>query len=340
MARYTKLVFLLMVSALLMTMTFTGPASADKVVTLKIHTVAPKDHFVGIAIAVAAGTARELSEGTLILKPYYFAQLGAEREAVEGLQLGTIHCGFFSDGIMGAFMPEWRFAALPFLVGNHEQFRQLFDHPVLGKNLREAGERKGLKILNARSWAFRYVTNNIRPITSPASFKGIKMRTMENPVQMDTMKTLGASATPLPFPEVYTGLQTGVIEGQMNEYGAIYARKFYEVQKYMTTMPTFICSGQMMVSKNTWDSLSPKHQDILKKAVDACQAYTVYAADEAEANYKRLLAESGKIKMNTLPKAQYANFRKVLRPVYEKLAKQYPETVPFINYFLPKEDRF
>jgi TRAP-type transport system periplasmic protein len=309
-------------------------ALAEAQVNLRCATVAPETAYTGQTVKMFADKAGELSKGAMKITVYYFAQLGGEQETMQMAKLGSLDMLFASDGICGAFMEEWKTFNLPFLVKGMDQYKKFMDQTETGKKFLASAEAYGYVMPISRPLSFRFVTNNVRPITKPEDFKGIRMRTQQNPIQMDTMKALGASATTIPFPELYTALQTGVVEGQYNEDGAIWERKFYEVQKFMTEMPLFPSLFQVVFSKKVYDALSPENKKILNEAAKIAGEYCDKVAPEGERGYRKQIEASGKLKINILDKAQIPAFQKALAPVYEKTQKEYPKISPYVEWFL------
>ena len=321
--------------ALVAILGFAATAMA-KTKVLKINSTAPKDHYIGKAIDSLAEAVKKASNGELEIQHFPSSQLGGERESLEALKLGTLHMSTASDGIMGAFVPDWKILSMPFLIQDLAQYKKLLASP-LGKQLFQSTEKYGFKVLESRIIAFRYPTNNIRPITTPASFKGLKMRTQENPVQMKMMKALGASATAVPWPELYTALQTGLVEGQMNEYGAIHLRKFWEVQNYVTEMPTLPASSQILISNRVWAGLSPAHQKIIQQAVTNAFDSVEKQSGAQEDGFKQAIIATNQIKLNVLPKDQYPAFVKALQPVYAYVLKTAPTVKSYYDFLMEQK---
>jgi TRAP-type C4-dicarboxylate transport system substrate-binding protein len=116
---------------------------------------------------------------------------------------------------------------------------------------------------------FRVPMNNVRPITKIDDFKGLKIRTMEVPLHKETYKAMGASPVPLPFGELYTALQTGVVDGNENGPATLEAMKFYEVQKYVTYLPVVSNGGILLMGLKTWQRLSPDQQQTVAESAKA-----------------------------------------------------------------------
>jgi len=225
-------------------------------------------HTAGAAFAQQLST---LTDGRITVKLFPQGQLGGERDVTEGLQLGTVDFQATSIGVTGTFIPAVRILNLPFIFQGPKHFLAVMNGPI-GKELlekaRKQGDEVGLKVLSIAASDFRLPMNDIRPINKPDDFKGIKMRTMEVPTHMAAYKALGANPVPLPFGELYTALQTGVVDGNENGPLALFGNKFYEVQKYVTLLPVVSNAGIFLMSQKTWDKLSAADQEAVMKSVD------------------------------------------------------------------------
>ncbi|MCP4666858.1 MAG: DctP family TRAP transporter solute-binding subunit, partial [Deltaproteobacteria bacterium] len=176
----------------------------------------------------------EGTRGEVIIKVYAAGQLGkGERELLEGLQLGTIQLAVTATGPVSNFSPNMGVVDLPFLFKDHGHVDKVLDGPV-GRELLDELEPLGMKGLAFFENGFRNFTNSRRPLAKPEDFKGLKFRTMENPVHLASVRQLGAQAVPMSWGEVYTSLQTKVIDGQENPIAIIHAFKLSEVQKYVS----------------------------------------------------------------------------------------------------------
>jgi len=225
-------------------------------------------HTAGEAFAQQLNT---LTDGRIKVKLFPQGQLGGERDVTEGLQLGTVDFQATSIGVTGTFIPAVRILNLPFIFLGPKHFVVVMSGPI-GKELlekaREQGEKVGLKVLSIAASDFRLPMNDVRAINKPDDFRGIKMRTMEVPTHMAAYKALGANPVPLPFGELYTALQTDVVDGNENGPLALFGNKFYEVQKYVTLLPVVSNAGIFLMSQKTWDKLSVADQEAVMKSVD------------------------------------------------------------------------
>ena len=169
------------------------------------------------------------SEGRIKVEIYPSAQLGADRELIEGVQLGDVTMSLHSTAPAVNFVDDVAVFDIPFLFPDKETARATMhvDSPFF-EQLAQSQEEKGFKLLGLHDQGFRQLTTNGVKVESPSDLKGVRLRTMENPYHMETWRTLGANPTPLPFNEVYTALQQGTVDGQENPFELIISQRFYE----------------------------------------------------------------------------------------------------------------
>jgi tripartite ATP-independent transporter DctP family solute receptor len=175
------------------------------------------------------------TNGAVKVELFPAGQLGGSRELTEMVKTGALDLAI-ETGNMGSFYPEYQLINIPYVFISDEVAWWLFDnHPFWKKLMADMEKKTGLMCLGMGQNGVRNFTNNVRPIREPKDMKGIKFRVMQSPVFVKTVEALGAKAIPIAWPEVYTSLQTGVIDGQENPIATIYyVGKLHEVQKYLT----------------------------------------------------------------------------------------------------------
>ncbi len=181
--------------------------------------------------------------------------LGGERELIEGLQLGTVEATIVSTGTLSNFLPEVGVVDIPFLFRDSAHARKVLDGPI-GQDILTKFQSRGLIALAWGEQGFRHVTNDKQPVARPEDLKGLKIRTMENPVHITAFRTLGASPTPMAWPEVIGALQQGTIDGQENPLSVFVSAKLWQVQKNLTLSGHVYAAGRLFVSPDFWSSLT------------------------------------------------------------------------------------
>jgi tripartite ATP-independent transporter DctP family solute receptor len=310
-----------------------APKAKTGPITLKFSTVVDETSSLAPWFKKWVQMADEKTQGTVKVQVFWSSQLGGEREALEALKLGNVDMQNVTEGVLANFIPEFKAFSLPLLVTSFEAYNKFWKSPV-AKQVFASADKSGMKLLSASLLSFRYVTNNQRPITTADDFKKLRMRTQQNPIQMDTMIALGASATPIPYPELYTALQSGVVEGQMNEYVAIDERKFDEVQKYLTEIPMFMSSDNVVISMKTWKKLNAAQQKAIQEVATTMGVDYTKVGIDADAQCLKNIMARGKIKWNKVE--NLSSFQKAVKPVYDKFLKENSKLGPIVKAFQTK----
>jgi tripartite ATP-independent transporter DctP family solute receptor len=300
--------------------TFAAPAQAqfqDR--TLRLSLSVPKTHPQGNGAEAMAACTAEKSGGKLKIQAFYDAQLGNDIAATTSARSGSLDMLTTSTAPLATIVPSMAVFDLPFLLGNEKEADQILDGKVgdyFAAKLPEFG-------IVALSWwenGFRHATNSKRPINKVEDFEGLKIRVMQNPVFLDTFKTLGSNAVPMAFSEVYSALETKTVDGQENPFANIENMKFYEVQKYLSLTKHAYSPIAVLMSKKTWDGLSPAEQKVMKecaaKGRDEERRVNRANADKSLANLK-----AQGMQVNDVSPAEMQRIRDKAKVVYEAQAK-------------------
>jgi len=206
----------------------------------------------------------------------------------------------------------------PFLFNNAKEADAILDGPI-GDKVKAKLEEKGLVGLVYWENGFRNLTNNKRPVAKLEDLDGIKLRVMQNNVFLDSFKTLGANAIPLPFSELFSALETKAVDGQENPYNTILSSKFYEVQKYLTVTNHVYSPWIVLASKKWWDGLSKDEQKLLLDAAKKSRDFE--RKDTREEGAKALADLKAKgMEVNELSPAEAARMRDKLTKVNANIA--------------------
>jgi len=231
--------------------------------------------------------------GQVKVEVYPDRQLGEEREMVEGLQLGTVDMAVVSTGPLNAFVPQIGVLDLPFLFKNSEHAYKVLDGEV-GQDLLKRMEAKNIIGLAWWENGWRHLTTK-KSIKAPDDLKGVKLRTMQNPVHIAAFKEIGAAPIPMAWGEVFTSLGQGVIDAQENPVTVIYTNSLWEVQKYLTLTGHVYGPHAVMFSKSVWNRLSPEHQKAVHEAVAEATAYQRETSQRLEKEQLEELKKKGMI---------------------------------------------
>jgi TRAP-type transport system periplasmic protein len=306
-------------SALVVAASIALPISAVAQTTMKINiSVAQNSHY-GVAIDTFAREVEARTNGRYKIQTFYAGALGAERESVEGVQLGTLDLTLTSTGPLPNFVPEVAILDIPFLFRDYAHARAVLDGPI-GQEMLQKFPPKGMVGLAWGENGFRHMTNSKRPVNLPEDLKGLKMRTMENPIHIEAYKQFGILPTPMAFTEVFTALQQGTVDGQENPLSVITAAKLDQVQKNLTLTGHVYSPAIFLMNKAQWDKLSAADKqaflDAAKEAVKANRA----RIDEDERKAVADLRSKGMVIVENVDKSK---FQAALAPVYVDFGKRF-----------------
>lgn len=276
----------------------------------------PAAHPIGRGADKFLELVTEKGGGKINMKVFPNNQLGSETQSISAAQGGVQDIGAASTAPLVGLVKEFAIFDLPFFFANEKQADAVLDGAV-GDELFAKLSDKGLVGLCFWENGFRNVTNSKKPITGAGDISGLKIRTMQNPVYIDSFSALGANAVPMPWPEVYTALETAAIDAQENPYGIIAANNIQEVQKYLSVTRHAYSPYVIFASKKFWDKLSPDEQAIFK---DSCKeaGKVQRAANRAQdAKLREELTAKG-MKINDLAPEEVAKMKDILKPVVEK----------------------
>ena len=292
---------------------------------IRVSHVVPKDHPFQVGIDKFAEILAQKTNGRLKMRGYPDGQLGAELQSISAAQGGVLEMALVSTAAAASVVKEFGVFDLPFLFNDYKEVDLLLDGPV-GRRLLERLSEKNLVGLCYFENGFRHVTNNRRPITKAEDIKGLKIRTIQNPVFIDIFNTLGANATPMPFTEVFTALESKAIDGQETPYSNIYGNKFYEVSKYISNTGHIYGGAVILVGKKFWDQLSSSDHKLMQ---DTCNTARDYERNVQRTEDPKLL-EQIKAKggvYTEISGAERARMRDMLKPVYDKYSRTLGEDV-------------
>jgi TRAP-type transport system periplasmic protein len=283
------------------------------------------DHPQGQSVTRFAELVEQKSGGKIKVRLFAGGSIGNDVTMISALQGGTQEMTVPDTstlvGIAG--LKDFGLINLPFLLNKNEEADALLDGPFGQKLLAKLPER-GLIGLGFWENGFRQVTNSRRPVVKAEDFAGLKLRVIQNPLFIDTFAALGASAQPMPFPEVYTALEQRVVDGQENPLATILASKFFEVQKHAVLSNHIYSVWAVLMSKRFWDRLTPDEQKIITEAAKEATDFERKTIRAFEAKALEELKANG-MQVTTLPEAEVAKLRDKTKPVWTKFTKEFGE---------------
>ncbi|WP_457562283.1 TRAP transporter substrate-binding protein [Caminibacter pacificus] len=301
--------------ALLASMSF----AAEYVIKFS-HVVSPNTPK-GKAADYFAKRVEELSHGRIKVEVYPNAQLGKDKVILRKMKFNTVQMAAPSFSKFTGLVPQLGLFDLPFLFKNEDHLHRVLDGKV-GQKLLDMVTKKGYVALAYWDNGFKQLTDSKRPLIKPSDCKGLKFRVMSSKVLIEQFKALGAIPVVLPFSEVYSALQQGVVDGQENTISNIYTKKFYEVQRYMTMSNHGYLGYMVVMSKKFWNKLPADLKAVVKQAIkDATAKERVWAKElnnDQLNKIKEYAKKTGKLQIDYLSPEQRAVWEKKLRSIYPK----------------------
>ena len=292
------------------------PASTTtgSAVTLRLSHDGPITHYYQTAGLKFADLVSQKTSGQVTVEVYPANSLAASRESVEGAQMGTIDMVLASTMVLSGFEKKIDVLNLPFLFTSREQAYKVLDGPI-GDEMSKMLEAKKLVVLAWWENGFRNITNNKRPINTPADMKGLKIRVPESSIFIDTFTALGALPTPISFGELYSALQLGTVDAQENPLALIVTSKFNEVQKYCSLTEHIYSADPIIISKMVWDKLTADQQKAVKEAAVEVKDYERDLSKKSDDEYLKELMDSG---VEVVQHPDLAAFQEAVKPIYGK----------------------
>ena len=270
---------------------------------------------------VRMGTKLEkATDGRLSIQMYPQMQLGGEKEMIEQAQVGALQIARISVGALGPVIDELNVFNMPFIFRDEQHMRKVIDGPIGNELLEKISSNPATRLV-ALGWmdaGTRNVYAN-KPVTKPADLKGMKVRMMGNPIFVETMNAMGGNGVAMGFNELYSAMQTGVVDGAENNEPTVLAQNHYQVAKIYSLTGHLIIPEMFVFSKRTWDTLSKDDQALLKKVSREAQFEQRKLWDDKTAR----ATEELKAKGVQFVAADKGAFFKATQPVRDKYGAKY-----------------
>ena len=240
----------------------------------------------------------------------------------------SLDIAWVSTGSLSAFVKDLMLLDMPFLFRDTNHVNKVLNGPV-GEEILKKFDGTKLKAIAFAEDGWREITNNKRPIKTLADLKGIKLRTMMNDMNADMYKALGAIPTPIPSGEIYSSIQTGLVNGQDNGVYVANSVGYIAIQPYVCMIQHFYSSGLVLVSEKLWNKLNAEEKKLIKDAAREAGQYQRNWFWKTETDLAKKLASEGKVTL-TYPKDRDA-WVKAVEPVYKKYFAEYPHWKPIVD---------
>ncbi len=308
-------------AAAVMAMCFgsSSAAAADAEFSLSLAHSAETNHPWHPACQKFIDLVQERSGGRIEFHSLFTAgEMGGEREMAEGLQQGTLDMILVATMGMSSFDPNLMIYDFPYLFPDFETAYRVLDGEA-GQMVSDSLEQRGFHVLAYLENDYRGFSNNTKPIHHPSDLKGLKLRVPESPVLVEWMKSIDANPTIMPYNEVYSALQTGVVDGQDNGILLSYTHKVFEVQKFYSLTNHIYCPAPLMISTRVWDQMPDDLKQIMTEAAAEVRDYQRKLNREYHAKYEDEARKAG-VEINELTPEELQEFVSSAQAVWPKFA--------------------
>jgi tripartite ATP-independent transporter DctP family solute receptor len=306
------------------------PALAQAKTQFKASDVHPPGYPTVVAVENLGKKLEQATNGRLGVQMFASMQLGGEKEAIEQTQVGAIQIARVSVGTLGPVIDDLNVLNLPFLFRNTAHMQRVIDGAVGGELLDKvtANGKAGLIGLCWMDAGARSFYNTKHPIKSIADLKGLKIRVIGNPMFVDMANALGGNGVAMGYDQVFSALQTGVIDGAENNPPSFVFDNHYQAAKYFTLTEHLIVPEMLVFSRKTWDGLTKDDQELLRKSAREAQAeervlWTAYekqAMDKARASGVQIVEE-----------IDHKPFQDAVKPVWDKYGPRFADLIKRIQ---------
>lgn len=290
----------------------TASASAQTI-TLRSTDIHPDGYPTIEAVKHMGKLLEERSKGRIKINVFHSAQLGQEKDTIEQTRFGVIDMNRINMAPFNNLIPATNVPSLPFIFRSVEHMRKVMDGPI-GDNLLKEFEKHDLIGLAFYDSGSRSFYNSKRPINTPADMKGMKIRVQQSDMFVSLVSALGANATPMNFGEVYSGLQTGVIDGAENNWPSYESTKHYEVAKFYSQTEHSLSPEVLVMSKKSFDKLSAEDKALVRAAAKESVAKMRELWDAREKASEAKVKAGGAV-VNAVEKQPFID---AMKPVYDK----------------------
>ncbi|MCM3609934.1 TRAP transporter substrate-binding protein [Planococcus sp. MERTA32b] len=302
-----------------------GEASegSGETITLKLAENQPDDYPTTIGDKEFARLVEEKTDGRYKIEVYSGGQLGEETNSIEQVQLGSIDLARVNASPLSQFADEIGVTSMPFLFENEEAKWEKLNGEV-GRELLDTLDGTNMVGLAFYDSGERSFYNTVRPLEKPEDMKGLKVRVQNSELSIAVVEALGASATPMEYGEVYSSLQTGVIDGAENNFPSYYTSNHYEVAPYFTVNGYTGTPEVVIASQKLWDTLSDEDKELFREAALESVKVQREAWAELTEESRAAVVEAGS---ELIEVDDITPWREAVQPVYDKYGEQYGEWI-------------
>ena len=296
------------------TMLAGAAAAQDCEITLRSSDTHPEGYPTVAAVEHMGELVSERTDGRICIDVFHSAQLGEEKDTIEQTRFGVIDMNRVSLGPFNNLVEETKVVSLPYIFRSTDHMHKVMDGEI-GQEILDAFEEHDLVGLAFYDGGSRSFYNSEKPIRSIEDLQGMKFRVMQSDVFVDMVDALGANATPMPYGEVYSSIQTGVIDGAENNWPSFESSGHFEVAPYYTLDEHLIVPEVLVMSKASWDNLSPEDQEIIRQAAKESVPYMRDLWQQREQASEQQVLDAGVEVIRDIDKQPFID---AMDPVYEE----------------------
>ncbi len=306
------------------------PSFAQQKMVFKASDVHPEGYPTVTAVEEMGQALSKATDGRLSVQMYASMQLGGEKEAIEQAQIGAIALARVSVGALGPVVSDLNVLNLPFLFRDTAHSQKVLDGPI-GQELLDKVTNSPTANMVGLCWmdaGARNMYDTKHPITDMADLKGLKVRVMGNPMFVDMMNALGGNGVAMGYDQVFTALQTGVVDGAENNPPSFVFDNHYQVAKYYTLTEHLIVPEMLVFSKPVWNKLTKDDQALVQKLGREAQMRERVLWNEYEAKALAKMKEAG---IQVVTVKDKAPFQAAVKPVWDKYAPKFADMIKRIQ---------
>jgi tripartite ATP-independent transporter DctP family solute receptor len=309
--------FVRLVPSFLLLVTPLGTLAADQTVVLRLGHVGFPNSLFDITTNEFAKRVNGELKGKLEVKVFHSSQLGSDEQMLKGARVGTPEL-FLPSTVMSTVDARFGVFEMPYIITSRDHMKKVAANKAVQQALFDGLPGKGLRVLGVWENGFRHVTNNVRPVAKPDDLKGIKLRVPSGVWRVRMFQAYGANPSPMALGEVYSALQSGVMDGQENPLAQIWSARFHEVQKFLSLTGHVYTPAYLTIGEDVWKKLSPEVQKTLGRI---SSEMADFARSEGARLDKELIGQMKDIKVNEADKDAFIQASK---KVYDQFGTEVP----------------
>jgi tripartite ATP-independent transporter DctP family solute receptor len=296
------------------------PASAAAQQVIRIAHVGFPGSIYDIAATEYAKRVNEALKGRVEMRTFHSSQLGTDEQMIKSVKVGAPEM-FIPSTIMSTVDQKFGVFEMPYIIVGRAHMKRVTENAEVKKALFDALPRQGIRVIAVWENGFRHLTNNVRPVVKPEDLKGIKLRVPSGIWRVKMFKAYGANPSPMAFAEVYSALQSGVMDGQENPFAQIWSGKFHEVQKYISLSGHVYSPSYVVVSESFWQKFPADQRQVIERIAAEVGDFCRATGERLDKELLEKMVAGGTSKVNEVDKEA---FIRASAAIYQEFGKEVP----------------